>query len=361
MKRIATLSILAAACFGQGGAAKLYVGAWPQRVLIVDEATGRLDGEIALKTGVARSIEATRDKKRLIVSTMKDSGIEIIDLATRQVTSSFTLSEGNKKMRPQGLALDSQGKLLYTIITPVEKKIDRFEIGKRKWAVIDIDQKKIARTVDIPPDMEQDVRGMLKLSPDGKFIYAFGQNILVFDTVDFKQVEKIDLQKPTFSQATDSLSMFGDMDRWGDPAILQSVFFRTDNVVRRTVFGLARFDLNKRTFDFQPIGPPPNQFSGVQVTPDQKTGYAISIDGQHGDRVTQFMVFDMAKQKLVKRAEFAGRTRFTFAISSDGKKLLIYGAGNTIEFYDAATLKLEKTLDVNADMTTGLVVIPPGP
>jgi WD40 repeat protein len=65
----------------------------------------------------------------------------------------------------------------------------------------------------------------------------------------------------------------------------------------------------------------------------------------------------MEKQKLVKRAEFPGRTRFTFAVSSTGKQLYIYGAGNTIEIYDADTLKLTKTIEVDGDMTSSLAVV----
>jgi hypothetical protein len=46
-------------------------------------------------------------------------------------------------------------------------------------------------------------------------------------------------------------------------------------------------------------------------------------------------------------------------MSSDGKKLYIYGAGFEIEVYDAVTLKHERTWDLNNDITmAGLVVMP---
>jgi hypothetical protein len=46
-------------------------------------------------------------------------------------------------------------------------------------------------------------------------------------------------------------------------------------------------------------------------------------------------------------------------MSSDGKKLYIYGAGFEVEVYDAATFKLEKTWDLNTDITmAGLAVLP---
>src|SRR5260370_11366877 len=53
------------------------------------------------------------------------------------------------------------------------------------------------------------------------------------------------------------------------------------------------------------------------------------------------------------------RTRFTLGISTDGKKLYIYGAGFEIEVYDASTLKYERTWDLNNHTTmAGRVVLP---
>lgn len=356
------LLVLSVACMGGASlqAQKMYVGAWPGRILVIDEKTGALEGDIKLKTGAARALFLSPDRKRILAMTHKDAGFEMIDLATKQVTSVFQLTEGNKKVRVDaGPTPDREGKLLYAVTRDIEKKIDRFAIGKRKFSVIDVAQQKIVRQVDVPAADADNIGRQLRLSPDGEYLYTFGQTVIVYDTTDnFKEVERIDLSKPPFPN-TDTLFVGGDMDPWGDPNILTSMFQSTDNIVHRPTFGIARFDLNKRTFEFTPIGPVPSQLSGLQVSPDGKTGYAVSVEGQHGDRVTQFMMFDMAKKRLLKRAEFSGRTRFTFGISSDGKKLLIYGAGNTIEYFDAQTLQPEKTVDVNADMTTQLVIVTP--
>lgn len=355
-KCVLVLSLACSGLFAQ----KMYVGAWPGRVLVIDEKTGVLEGDIKLKTGAARSLYLSPDKKRILAMTHKDVGFETIDLATKQVTSVFQLNQGNRKIRVDaGPTPDREGKLLYAVTRDIEKKIDRFEIGKRKFSVIDVAQQKIVRQVDVPAADADNIGRQMRVSPDGKYLYTFGQTVIVYDTTDnFKEVERIDLSKPPFPN-TDTLFVGGDMDPWGDPNILTSMFQSTDNIVRRRTFGIARFDLNKRTFDFTPIGPVPSQLSGLQVTPDGKSGYAVSVEGEHGDRVTQFMMFDMAQKRLVKRGEFSGRTRFFFGISSDGKKLLIYGAGNTIEYFDAQTLRPEKTVDVNADMTTQLLIVTP--
>ena len=356
------LSAVAAAQSPTKFPTKMYVGAWPGRLLVIDEATAAYEGDIPLKTGVVRGTFLTKDHQRMVVTTVKDSGIEVVDLRSKAVLSSFTLNEGNKKVRLRGTAVDPDGKMMYAIAKEVTKGIDRFTIGTNKFYVIDIEQQKVVKTVDPPKEEVDTLGGFMRLSPDGKTLYVFGQNILVFDTTDFKLKEKIELQK-TYSMA-DTLSLGGDLDPWGDPAIMTSSFISTDPIVHRSVFGIARIDLDKRKFEFHPVGPVGGMpgagwsvSSSLQVTPDRKTGYAIAVEGEHGNRVTQFLVFDMEKLKLVKRKEFAGRTRFSFAISSTGKQLYIYGAGNTIEVFDADTLTLTKTIEVNGDMTSSLAVV----
>jgi hypothetical protein len=44
--------------------------------------------------------------------------------------------------------------------------------------------------------------------------------------------------------------------------------------------------------------------------------------------------------------------------SSNGKVLYIYQAGNTIDLYDAGTYKYLRTITLDADTTTELIVVP---
>jgi hypothetical protein len=39
--------------------------------------------------------------------------------------------------------------------------------------------------------------------------------------------------------------------------------------------------------------------------------------------------------------------------------MYVYGAGYTVEVFDRRSLKLRNTIDLNADITTGMVVLPP--
>ena len=45
-------------------------------------------------------------------------------------------------------------------------------------------------------------------------------------------------------------------------------------------------------------------------------------------------------------------------VSSNGKLLYIYQAGATIDVYDAASYKKLRTIEMNADQTTRLYILP---
>lgn len=360
MNRFAPLLIAAFASLA-AGQGTLFVGTWQHTVQVVDEATQKVVDRIDLATGSPRGMQLSEDRKTLYVATLEKNGFEVIDVATRKVTNSFVLDEGNKRIRYNAWAPDPEGKLIYALIRAVEKKIDRFEIDKfTKFAVIDLAQKKIVRTVDVPKEEEQPgvgFGGAMRFSPDGKFLYLFRNTVLIFDTTDFKLVEKIELSKPQFPGIA-NVGLGQWLDSIPEPGMLVSVFNSSDPIVRRNIFGIARFDLTRRTFQFTPIGPSTTGMMGLHVTPDHKKGYTVAFNGQGGNRRSEFWEFDLTTNKLVRKQEFDGRARFSFGISSTGKELYIYGAGYTVEVYEASTMQLRNTIDLNADITSGMVVVP---
>jgi DNA-binding beta-propeller fold protein YncE len=339
----------------------LFIGTWPHTVQVIDEAQQKVVDHIELTTGSARSMQLSENRKTLYVATLEKNGFEVIDVATRKITNSFVLDEGQKRVRFNSWAPDPEGKLIYALIRPVEKKIDRYEIEKiTKFAVIDLAQKKIVRTVDVPREEETPgtrFGGAMRFSPDGKFLYLFRNTVLIFDTTDFKVVEKIELSKPQFPGMA-NLGLGQWLDSIQEPGMLVSVFNSSDPVVRRSIFGIARFDLTKRTFDFTPVGPATGGMMGLYVTPDRKKGYTVVFNGEGGTRRQEFWEFDLTSNQLVRKQEFDGRARFNFGISTTGKEFYIYGAGYTLEIFDAATMQLRNTIDLNADVTSGMVAIP---
>jgi hypothetical protein len=344
----------------KGTGALMYLGTWPDKILVIDEAKQQVIDQIKLATGAPLQVVLAQDKKKLFILTTK-MGIEVVDLATRKVTSHFELNEGNRRVYPLGAAPDPQGRFIYATLRTSIKEIDRYKIEKPKFAVIDLEQKKITKTFDFPKEFDQGF-GFLsgyKVSPDGKLLYVFKEDILIFDLTNFKQVDKIELSKPLYPGLF-PINVRGDDDPNEEPGYVTSVFNATDPVVRRSIFGIARINLLTKNVDFTPIGPaaPMNRFF---LTPDRKKGYTVTSSGQGGNRRTEFWVFDVVARKVIKKLEFESRSRFNFAVSGDGRKLYIYGAGPTIEIYDADTLRLEKTITLDGDAITQLLVLRPQP
>ncbi len=359
MKSFLLSLLLTSGAIAQG---TLFLGSWPNQIQVVDEKTQKVVDHIHLATGIAHGVQLSRDHKTIYAWTVDHNGIEVIDVATRKVTNSFVLDEGNKVTRFNSWAPDPEGKLIYLVIEVVEKKIDRFEISPIKFAVVDLAQKKIVRTYDFPKEEIQAqrmgrVNANMHVSPDGKFLYLMRNDVLVFDTSNFKLVDKIDLLRPEGAGMA-TVGMGQEIDALQKPNELVTVSNSVDPIVHRQIFGIARFDLNQRTFEFNAIGPTTAGMMGLHVSPDGKTGYTVATNGTGGNKRSEFWVFDLTTNKLVRKSEFDGRARFSFAASSTGKDLYIYAAGYQIEVYDSSTLQLRNTIDVNADITTEMIVLP---
>ena len=76
-------------------------------------------------------------------------------------------------------------------------------------------------------------------------------------------------------------------------------------------------------------------------------------NGIGGNKRCEFWALDLATSRLARTGEVPCRSRYSFGISANGKKLYIYGAGFEIEVYDAVTFKREAVWDLGNDMTGG--------
>jgi DNA-binding beta-propeller fold protein YncE len=364
-KRLIALFALACA---PAWAGTLFCGAYPNLILVIDEAQGKVIDKITMETGLPTSLRLSQDKKKIYVTTNDHSGVEVIDVATHKVVNHFVLNDATTHYRMQGGSPDPQGKLIYTNTTQITKKADRYEIGKAKYTIIDLEQKKILKTVDQPTaDAAGGAAagggggrggGGFEVSPDGKYLYQFGSSVTVLKAEDFSVVEHIQLEQPE-APAVENLGLGGLQEALSDPDRRVSLFNYSDPIVHNRVFGLARFDLNKRKFDFTPMGPSPAGMAQLRVAPDQKEAYTVTSSGDHGNKRCEFWAIDLATSKLARTSEVPCRTRFSFGLSANGRKLYIYGAGYEIEVYDAVSFKREAVWDLGNDMTGGgLIVIP---
>jgi hypothetical protein len=359
-----SLLMLAAGCILASGGT-LFLGAYPNSIIVFDEAKGQIVDRVPLDTGLPTSLRLSLDHKKVYATTNDHSGVEVIDVATHKVLNHFVLNTDTKRFRFNGGTPDPSDKLFYTVTTEMNKLADRYEVARPKYTVMDLAQQKIVKTVDIPPqDENANIGGFggrgggFEISPDGKYLYQFRDIVLVLDSSDFKVVDRIELSKPDLP-AMEAIGFGGLLDSVSVPGRRVSLFNSSDPIVHNRVFGIASFDLNTRRFDFTPVGPAPAGMAGLHVAPDSKTAFTVVTNGTLGNKRCEFWAFDVGTKKMTRAAELPCRSRFSFGMSADGKKLYLYGAGFEIEVYDAATFKYEKTWDLKNDITgAGMIVVP---
>jgi hypothetical protein len=333
-----------------GGNGTLILGGRPNKIFLVDEATEKVTGEILTKTGAPVDLELSQDRKRFYFLNIAFEDVEIADLEKKQVIDSFRLSEGNKKMRIFSFAADPLNRYMMLFVKAATKQTDRFEISPPTLLLYDLKEHKVARTIPWPKGEEREGIGM-RFSPDGKLLYLFSDDILAYDTTDFKQVDKWELSRP-LEDGLGRLNFGFPEDLNEETGYYTSIFNMTDPVQNRRIMGIARVNLAKKSVDFFPLGPA----TGVSfaLAPGRQWAYGLHSEiGRY-----EFWSFDLAHHKIGPRTEFTGRPRMQLKVSSNGKLLYIYQAGNTIDLYDAATYKYLRTISLDADMTTGLYVMP---
>ena len=354
MRTLALLALGALSALGaeklSGGNGTIYVGGRPNKIFILDEATEKVTGTIECKTGTPTSLDLSEDRKRFYLHSIDFENVEILDIASRQSIDNFKLSEGNKKTRIFGFDADPLNRFIILMVKTATKQVDRFEIGPPTLLQYDLKDHKVMRTIPWPQGQEREGVGM-RFSPDGKYLYMFGDDILVYDTTDFKQVDKWELSRPL----EDGLGRlnFGPSDDLNEErGYTTGIFTVQDAVQNRRIMGIARVNLGLKSVDFYPLGPA----TGVSFTlaPGRKWGYGLHQEiGKY-----EFWSFDLEHKKLGARLEFPGRPRMQLKVSSNGKILYLCGAGSTIDLYDASNYQYLRTITLDADMTTGLYVMP---
>ncbi len=333
-----------------GGDHLLYVGTYAGTVQIFDEATEQKIGDIKLQTGIPRSLTLSQNRNKFYVLDSTLEKIEVVDIASRTSLSTFTLSEGNKKTRIRGLQVDPLERFLILLTRSATKQIDRWEIGDISLQLYDLAQKKITRTIPWPRGEEREGVN-IRFSPDGKLLYFFGDDVLILETAELHRSRHLGAQPAArVGHGADQLRIGRRLQRGS--GLLHRPLQHQDPVQNRRIMGIGRVNLVAKTVDFTPIGPA----EGVSfaMAPDRKRGYGLM---QQVGRY-EFWAFDVEQRKLIGRTEFAGRPRMALRVSSNGKLLYVFQAGATIDLYDAATYKLLRTIEMNADQTTGLFVLP---
>jgi hypothetical protein len=334
------------------GKGTLYVGVFPDHFVVIDEATLKITGKIPYTSGIPRRTSLSRDRKRFYTTEAQMEKVEVIDIATRKAVDTFTLSEPNKHVRIKGLDPDPLHQYVMLVTRTATKLIDRWDVGPSVLSQYDLKTHKVLRTIPWPNGEERE-NANIQFSPDGKLMYLFSDSdILIFETTDFKQIDKWELSKP-LEEGFARLD-FGQTDSVNDePGFYTGIFTTQDPVNHRRIMGIGRVNLAAKSVDFYTLGPATQV--GFTMAPGRKKAYGLMSEiGKF-----EFWQFDLDNRRIGRRAEFQGRPRMSLKTSSNGEVLYIYNAGNTIDLYEAATFKYMNTITLDGDMTTDMFVFPP--
>jgi hypothetical protein len=361
-RRLCLIAAIALACAPALGAQRkmpalnagngtIYVGTYAGNILILDEASEKVVGEIKLKTGIPRSMSLSEDRTKFVVLDSTLQQIEIVDIASRATVDSFTLSEVNKRVRIRGLAVDPLSRFVILLTRTATKLVDRWEIGPSTMLQYDLKAHKVVRTIPWPKGEEREFMSV-RFSPDGKLMYFFGEDVLIYDTADFHEVDTWEVSKPVEFGA--GRLDFGSTDDFNEErGFFTGIFYMQDPVQKRRLMGIGRVNLAAKDIEFFTLGPAQPRMA-FSLAPDRKKAYGLLQDiGRY-----EFWTFDLPGRKIESRVEFRGRPRMDISVSTNGKLLYIWQAGNTIDLYDASNYKYLRTITLDADTTTRMFVIP---
>jgi DNA-binding beta-propeller fold protein YncE len=335
-----------------GGTGTIYVGTYSKKILVLDEATLTLRDSIPVSIGIPYSFFLSFSRQHFYVIDPFNEKIEILDIPTRKSLGQFTLSSGTSRVRISGVNVDPRERFAVLLTTTTTKRLDRYEIGRPVLVRYDLEKRTVTDTIPWPRGEERDFAGII-FSPNGEFMYFLtGDEILVYETRDLKQVDRWDYARTLFEEGMGRLNFGFPNDIYEEPGFYTGLFRINDPVNHRPQMGVARLDLMNRSVDFYSLGP--SVGVNFSLAPDKKRAYGIhSETGNY-----QFWTFDLENRRVLGKTEFKGRPRMGFKVSSNGELLYIHTAGNTIDVYETATFRHLRTVELAADMT-GLVLIPP--
>jgi YVTN family beta-propeller protein len=336
------------------GRGTLYLGAWPNRIFVIDEAAEKVVSTIETAIGVPRTMSLSRDGRRLYVTNASEQDLEIIDVATRKSIQRVAFNEGRRTAFVTSVVADPLNRFVVLVLRITEKLVDRYNVLPTRIAVFNLSEGKFTHTIPWPHNDPRLTASML-ISPDGKLLYLLSDDgVAIYETTSFTQVDAWDLAL----SPEEGLGRFdfGPRDStYEEPGYYSGIFFVKGPMQSRRVMVVARVNLNAKSMEFWPIGPAKRV--SFALAPDRKHAYGLVEEIGH----YEFWTFDLEHHRLGSRSEFDGRPRMALRTSSNGKVLYIFEAGNTIDLYQADDYKYLRTIELPGDMTTDLIVSPEPP
>ena len=334
-----------------GGSGVFFTGSYAARIHVVDEKTLELVDTINTQNGIPGRLVVSESRERIYVVDATYEYVEVIDVASRETTDSFTLNDGARRFRMRGgFSVDPQENYALIVGSSRIKRADRYEIHENVIIRYDLKKHEVMDTIPWPDDHARS-RANFMFSPDGSLAYFSAEDMIVLETENFTEVDRwaiseesepgLGIVRPNF-----------DFSYFEEPGFFTGLVRMTDPINNRRMMGITRVDLAEREMTFRTLGPdqPLRRFA---LAPGAKKAWALYNEvGNY-----EFWAFDLEEGRVTHRQPFPGRPRMGLSVSSNGKYLYIHVAGNTIDVYDSETYEHLKTVDVGGDMR-GFVFLP---
>jgi hypothetical protein len=338
-----------------GGDGLVYLATYEPSLYVLDEKDLSVAGKIPMTSGVPSTIEAlSPDHTRAYLLTIDYETIEVVDLPRRETVDVFTLSEPGTRARIRSIAVHPDGRHAVLLFRRYTKLRDRWDIADPELVLYDLTDHRIVRNVPWPEGEPTDNLSY-SFSPDGSQLYFFMDDVRIYDTGSYTQVDRWDFSG-VLGAGLDDPDISFDWTYRDEPGWHTGLFTVRDPIQDRELLGVARANPTLRIVEPAIIGP-------RDTGPRSRVSFSISSDGtrayglhQELERY-QIWAFDLEANRA-RHVDFDGRPRMELEVSSNGDLLYVYNAGNTIDVFDAETLERLRTVELDADMIRPMLVLP---
>ena len=185
-------------CRSAGGNGTLYVGGYPGKISIIDEATEKVIGEIPSRP--ASRVDMTLSRRPQAVLRRRRAPAR----RSRSSTSRRSASRSTRSRSARATGRSASGSCepdpLDTLRDPGRRSTATQagrSLGDRAAdAACSTTSRRTRSSRTIPwPKGEERERASIMFSPDGKLLYLFGDDVLIYDTTNFTQVDKWELSR----------------------------------------------------------------------------------------------------------------------------------------------------------------------
>ena len=112
-----------------------------------------------------------------------------ISFAEQKVVDSFTLTEGNTRVKVWERVIEPGGKRALLITKTTERHRDRFEISEPQLKRYDLENHEVIEDIPWPDGTPREFAQIL-FSPDGEHVFFMAEDLIVFDADTFEEVDR---------------------------------------------------------------------------------------------------------------------------------------------------------------------------